>query len=84
MEYTTTTFTLGSSTVLTLPKPLGVTPGIRAIIKKMRSGFVIKFAQSKIDRDIALVKKLAGGMKSSSNMTPDEMNRVYDLGTYGK
>jgi hypothetical protein len=83
-----TTFTLGTSTVLTLPKGLGIKAGVRTKIKKVKSGLNIQLktlpAKDKtIARDIALIKKLAGGIKFSSNLTPKQMNDIYDKEVYG-
>ena len=56
-----TTFTLGTSTVLTLPKGLGIKAGVKTKIKKVKSGLNIQLDTSTkngeiIARDIALIK----------------------------
>jgi hypothetical protein len=33
-------------------------------------------------RDLALIKKSAGGVKSKFTLTPDEMNDIYDKEVY--
>lgn len=83
-----TTFTLGTSTVLTLPKGLGIKAGVKTKIKKVKSGLNIQLDTSTkngeiIARDIALIKKLSGGNKFSSNLTPKQMNDIYDKEAYG-
>ena len=78
-------FTLGTSTVVTLPKKWGVTPPAKLKAKKIgkKITLVVVDKQSQLEKDLALIEKLAGGMKYSSNLTPDEMNRVYDQEVYG-
>jgi hypothetical protein len=83
-----TTFTLGTSTVLTLPKGLGIKSGVRAKIKKVGSGLNIQLKtlpanDKNLTRDIALIKKLSGSNKSKFILTPDEMNNIYDKEVYG-
>lgn len=83
-----TTFTLGTSTVLTLPKRLGIKAGVKTKIRKVKSGLNIQLKASPakdkaLARDIALIKKLAGGNKSKFTLTPDEMNSIYDKEVYG-
>ena len=88
MDLLLTPFTLGTSTVITLPKKLGILPGQK--IKAKRHGSSITLTPSKttnvkkpLENDLKLIDKLAGGMNYSSNLTPDEMNRVYDKEVYG-
>lgn len=83
-----TTFTLGTSTVLTLPKWLGIKAGVKTKIKRVKSGLNIQLKtlpekDKTLARDIALIKKLAGGNKSKFTLTPDEMNDIYDKEVYG-
>lgn len=83
-----TTFTLGTSTVLTLPKRLGIKAGVKTKIRKVKAGLNIQLKTSPekdkaLARDIALIKKLAGGIKFSSNLTPKQMNDIYDKEVYG-
>lgn len=57
-------------------------------IRKVGSGLNIQLktlpAKDKnLTRDIALIKKLSGGNKFSSNLTPKQMNDIYDKEVYG-
>ncbi len=86
--FTGTTFTLGTSTVLTLPKGLGIKAGVKTKIRKIKSGLSIQLKTSpkkdvELAHDLALIKKLAGGIKFSSNLTPEQMNDIYDKEVYG-
>ena len=87
MEYTVNTFNLGSSVVSVWPKKLNIPANVSVKIK-VSGGFVTAIAkpksQTQIAKNIAIIHKLAGGNKSKFTLTPDEMNRAYDLGTYGK
>lgn len=56
-------------------------------IKRVKSGLNIQLKTSPkkgkaLTRDIALIKKLAGGNKFSSNLTPKQMNDIYDKEVY--
>lgn len=88
--YAVTTFSLGTSTVLTLPKKLGIPAGVRAEMKKRRSSLLVDFVdvpkenrQLELERDLTLIRKLSGGVPVTSRLTPDDMNRVYDDDIYG-
>jgi len=86
--YTASTFTLGTSTVLTLPKGLGIKSGVKTKIKRVKSGLNIQLKTSPekdggLAVDLALIKKLAGGIKFSSNFTPKQINDIYDKEVYG-
>lgn len=88
--YRASTFTLGTSTVITLPAKLNVASGIRTKVKKVKNGILITLdrtadAGAKIAaRNLNLVEKLAGGIKISSNLTPAQMNKIYDRDIYGE
>jgi hypothetical protein len=84
MDYIATTFNLGTSTVLTIPKKLGLSAGVKTVIKKLKSGFLVKPITSDVERNIAIIRKLAGSNKNKFTLTPDEMNRLYDKGVYEK
>lgn len=86
--YLASTFTLGTSTVLTLPKKLGIKAGVKTKIKRVKSGLNIQLQtlpekDGDLAPDLALIKKLAGGIKFSSNFTPKQMNDIYDKEVYG-
>ena len=76
---------MGSSVVSVWPKKLNIPANVSVKIK-VSGGFVTAIAkpksQTQIAKNIALIQKLAGGMKQSSNMTPDEMNTAYDKEVY--
>ena len=83
-----TTFTLGSSTVVTLPKKLGIHPGQKIRAKKHGSSITLTptkdiDTKKQLEKDLKLIDKLAGSSKVTTHLTPDEMNRQYDLDTYG-
>lgn len=79
--YPATTFTLGTSTVITLPSQLGIAEGIKAKIKKIPKGLIITLDQADIE---SVVERLAGGINVSSNLSPRQMNQIYDHETYGE
>lgn len=86
--YAVTTFSLGTSTVLTIPKKLGIPAGVRAEMKKRRSSLLIDFVDipegdRQLERDLTLIRKLSGGVPVTSRLAPDDMNRVYDEDVYG-
>lgn len=86
--YAATTFSLGTSTVLTLPKKLGIPAGVRAEMKKRRSSLLIDFVDvpkgnRQLERDLTLIRKLSGGVPVTSRFAPDDMNRAYDDDVYG-
>lgn len=86
--YAVTTFSLGTSTVLTIPKKLGIPAGVRAEMKKRRSSLLVDFVDVPkgnrlLERDLTLIRKLSGGVPVTSRLTPDDMNRVYDDDIYG-
>lgn len=79
-------FTLGTSTVITLPKKLGITPHQKVRATKKGLTVILKPVSSKKDqkmRDVQLVEKLSGGLNFSSQLTPSEMNKIYDQEVYG-
>ena len=84
--FTATTFTLGTSTVVTLPKKLGIKSGTRVELIKKGNRVEIKSgsgAKSGRSRDIELIKSLAGGISLPFSLTPDEVNKQYDKDVYG-
>lgn len=85
METIVTTFNFGNSVVSVWPKSLGLSAGIKVNIKKGKSAIVATIGtrtESETQKNIAIIKKLAGSMKYSSHMTPEEMNRSYDKEVY--
>lgn len=78
-------FTLGTGTVVTLPKKWGVTPNVKLKGKKTGKKIALEVVdkRSRIEKNVALVKKLMGGFKGKFDLTPQELKRNYELGTYG-
>lgn len=77
MIQTVQTFQLGKSTVVTLPKSLGIKPGIKLTIRKQKYHIVLKPVRKKEDA-ASIVKRLAGGIRFKYSPTPEEMNKAYD------
>jgi len=85
-----TAFILGTSTVITLPKSLGITPGTRIKFAKKSYGMQMRKLQSKHvsaqEKSKTLKKKvqrLAGGLDGLfTHVTPEDMTRAYDEEVY--
>lgn len=83
---TVTTFKLGNSTVVTLPKSLGVKPGVKVRIRKLTKKIILEPEKEDVAKKIALVEKLSGGIKLSQaykrktgrDLTPEELNRIIE------
>lgn len=72
-------FQLGSSTVVTLPKKLGIKPGQRLKIRKSKDKIILKQTKKMTDEEISkLVKSLSGGLNLKKDLTPEEINRELD------
>lgn len=72
-------FQLGSSTVVTLPKKLGIRPGQRLKIRKSKDKIILKQAKKMTDEEISkLVKSLSGGLNLKKDLTPKEINIELD------
>lgn len=79
MQQTVKAFQLGSSTVVTLPKELGIKPGQRLKIKKLKGHVVLQKSILNREEEIRrLVKKLSGGLRLSKHLTPKEINEELD------
>lgn len=78
MNQTVQVFQLGSSTVVTLPKALGMKPGQKLRVEKSGKKIVLK--PEKMDKDaiFKLVDRLAGGLKLKKDLTPEQMNKELD------
>lgn len=80
MEQLVQTFTLGRSTVVTLPKSIGVKPGTKMKVRKRGEEIVLKPAKK--EDAATIVRRLAGGMDFKKvfgkNLTPDELNKLFD------
>ncbi|MBI3290436.1 AbrB/MazE/SpoVT family DNA-binding domain-containing protein [Candidatus Microgenomates bacterium] len=79
MIQTVTAFQLGTSTVVTLPKKLGIKPGQSLKIRKSRGEIVIKPKKKMTKEEIyKFVKSLSGGLNLKYHPTPDEINKALD------
>lgn len=78
MEMMVQTFQLGSSTVVTLPKKLGIQSGQRLKIKKTGQNIVLKKAKMTHEDIHKLVERLSGGLNLKKHLTPEEINRALD------
>jgi len=78
MSQTVQAFQLGSSTVVTVPKGLGIKPGQKLKVEK--SGQKLVYKPQKMDKDEIhkLVEKLAGGARLKKDLTPEEINEELD------
>lgn len=78
MADTVQAFQLGTSTVVTLPKKLGIKPGQRLKFKKSKGKIIL---EEKEDIKI-MIKKLAGGMNFKKafggKITPEQLNKIFD------
>lgn len=81
-----TTFKLGKSTVVTLPKSLGIEPGTKMKTRKLRKKIIMEPEKEDLAKKLALVEKLSGGIKLSKaykkktgrDLTPEELNRIME------
>lgn len=74
-----TAFQLGSSTVITLPKSLGIKPGQKLKYKKDKNKVVFqKKHLSRVEEVRRFVESLAGGLNLKEDLTPEEMNEELD------
>lgn len=75
---TVSAFQLGSSTVITLPKNLGIKPGQKMKIKKIGEEIILEEENDPVKK----VLTLSGGMNFkkafSRSFTPNELNKLYD------
>ena len=79
MEQIVQTFTLGRSTVVTIPKSLGVRSGVKMHAKKRGKEVIFKTVEHLEKNDIdKLIDKLSGGGNLKENLTPEEINEELD------
>lgn len=79
MKDEVTAFQLGSSTVITLPKELGIRPGSKLNIQKSKGKIVLQRKRKTKEEEIRkLVRSLAGGLRLKTDLTPEEMNKELD------
>lgn len=77
MADTVQTFQLGSSTVVTLPKKLGIEPGQALEVKKEGKKIVLKEKKLRDQEVHKLVEKLAGGL-NLKDLTPEQMKKMFE------
>lgn len=78
MISTVQTFQLGVSTVVTLPKELGIRPGQKLKIKKQGKRVVLEEKELSNKEVQKLVQKLSGKLKLKYHPTPEEFNKILD------
>lgn len=71
-------FQLGSSTVITLPKELGIKPGQKFSINKARKQITLKEEKLTQEEIHKLVEKLSGSLKLEKHLTPEQLNEEFD------
>lgn len=71
-------FQLGSSTVVTIPKHMGVQPGQKLRVKRSGKKIILKEEKMTKEEIIKLVRKLAGGLRLKPDLTPQEINEELD------
>lgn len=73
-------FNLGRSTVVTLPKVLGIKAGQKFTVQKQKDKVVLKLVKKEDPADI--IERLAGGMNLKEafgkDLSPDELNKLFD------
>lgn len=78
MMNTVSAFQLGSSTVITLPKYLGIKPGQKMKIKKIGKEIILEEENDPVKK----VMTLSGGMNFKKafgkSFTSGELNKLYD------
>lgn len=78
MINTVSAFQLGSSTVITLPKNLGIKPGEKFQIEKSGKNITLKHKKMTEDEVHELVESLSGGLDLTYHPTPEELNEALD------
>lgn len=72
-------FQLGSSTVVTMPKKLGIRPGQKLKIRKFKDKIILKTEKKMSKEEIhKLVESLSGGLNLKYHPTPQEINKALD------
>jgi hypothetical protein len=78
-----TVFTLGQSTVVTLPKKWGLKSGSKIPYKKTTRKVNLEISDNQITQALDYVKKHAGSIKINSPLTLEQMSDEYEKDTYG-
>lgn len=81
MKQTVQSFNLGKSTVVTLPKHLGIKPGKKFLVKKQNGDLILSIVREKED-PVAKIVRLAGGANFKEafgkELSPDDLSKLYD------
>lgn len=75
-EYVST-FQLGSSTVVTLPKKLGIKPGTKMEIKKSKNGATLKLEKKESFRN--LLKRTQGAWAGGTDWEDYQKRREFEI-----
>lgn len=78
MKDEVTAFQLGSSTVITLPKQLGIRPGQKLQIKRDKKQVVLKEKKMTEKEVRKLLDNLKVDLHLKPNVTPEELNAELD------
>lgn len=71
-------FQLGSSTVVTLPKKLGIKPGDKFKVEESGKKITLKKAKMTKEQIHKLVEGLAGGLELKKHLTPEGLNKLFE------
>ena len=71
-------FQLGTSTVVTLPKKLGIKPGEKFKVEKTGKKITLNKEKTTRQEVHKLVESLAGGLNLKNHLTPEEINKELD------
>lgn len=78
MTFTVQTFQLGSSTVVTLPKGLGIKPGEKFKVEKSDKSVTFKKEKTTKEEIHKLVESLSGGLILKKDLTAEEIDDLYE------
>lgn len=78
MQDEVTAFQLGSSTVITLPKELGIRPGQKLKIRREKRGVLLKNRKLSELEVRKLLDSLSVDLHLKKDLTPEEMNEELD------
>lgn len=70
-------FQLGTSTVVTLPKKLGIKPGQKLEIKKSRNGAILKLGKKESLADI--LKRTQGAWEGGTDWEDYQKRRKFEI-----
>lgn len=79
MKDEVTAFQLGTSTVVTIPKRMGIKPGQKLKIKKEKQKITIKAKKEMTKEEIhKFIESLAGGLNFKKSLTPKQLNKLFE------